>query len=118
MDLHLEAQVQVGGNVCFGVWGAAWGQIDYARFGSGVCQEVEICREPMTHNRRKWDWLDHLTKLILAIATLIVAWKTHQQGERLDEHKMEIQKNSQAIHAVGEVQSAVLGVPNVAGNDH
>lgn len=74
------------------------------------------------HNRRRTDhWaarLSELVKVIIALTgfvgaatALIQNW---HQDNRLDNHKEAIQQNSEAVKAVGQVQSDVTGFPNVA----
>ena len=69
----------------------------------------------------KWGYrMKELASLLTALAALIAAaaaliQNMHQEN-RLDSHKEAIVTNTEAIKAVGQVQSDVVGIPNVAEN--
>lgn len=70
-------------------------------------RRTDNCRHHLT-DPKTWS---ALASMIAAVASLIIAMKN---SEKLETHKEAIIQNSDAIKAVGQVQSDVTGLPNVA----
>lgn len=60
----------------------------------------------MTHPRRRysdrWNWMEHLAKILIALGFLLTAIKQYRTDERVDRHKEEIERNTEAIQEVAK----------------